>query len=299
MLEIINQTASYIKKYITNLPETGIILGTGLAALANEIVVETIFDYKDIPNFPLSTVEGHHGKLIIGTLASKRVIAMQGRFHYYEGYTMQQVTFPVRVMKWLGVKNLFVSNASGGINPAFNIGDLMVITDHINLLPNPLIGKHFTPGPAFIFTMKNLDTYRLKRILLDLDVPSTLVRVNAIAGRRERDSHAIVIIANNVVLDPSSLCVGHCGRIEIDAEIVVLAHDERSKVRPKEAGAEGTLREEAERRHADEVGHFRMGIAEFLGDQRAERRELQRALRHVAGAHEIGAAAVFAYLGAH
>jgi len=143
MLETINQTISYIRQKTNSKPEIGIILGTGLAGLAKEIEVETVLDYENIPNFPVSTVESHYGKLIFGTLGGKQIMAMQGRFHYYEGYSMQQVTFPVRVMKFMGINTLFVSNASGGINPTFEVGDLMVINDHINLLPNPLIGKHF------------------------------------------------------------------------------------------------------------------------------------------------------------
>ena len=143
MLETINQTVSYISQNLKSKPEFGIILGTGLAGLAKEIKVELVLNYEDIPNFPVSTVEGHHGKLIFGSLGGKQIMAMQGRFHYYEGYTMQQVTFPVRVMKLMGIEKLFVSNASGGMNPAFEVGDLMIINDHINLLPNPLIGKHY------------------------------------------------------------------------------------------------------------------------------------------------------------
>ena len=123
-------------------PEVGIILGTGLGGFVDAIDVEYRLDYKDIPNMPVSTVEGHKGCLIFGKVAGRKVVAMQGRFHYYEGYTMQQVTFPVRVMALLGIKFLFVSNAAGGINTSFCVGDLMVITDHINLLPNPLIGPN-------------------------------------------------------------------------------------------------------------------------------------------------------------
>lgn len=132
-------------------PAVGIILGTGLGALAKEIQAETVVEYGDIPHFPLSTVESHHGKLIFGTLGGKQVVAMQGRFHFYEGYTMQQVTFPVRVMKFLGVKTLLISNAAGGMNPQFRKGSIMVITDHINLLgDNPLIGPNDdTLGPRF------------------------------------------------------------------------------------------------------------------------------------------------------
>ncbi|MCS7228546.1 MAG: purine-nucleoside phosphorylase [Candidatus Kryptonium sp.] len=132
-------------------PKIGIILGTGLGGLAKEIKAETIIDYSDIPHFPISTVESHHGRLIFGNLSGKDVVAMQGRFHYYEGYTMKQITFPVRVMKFLGVKYLLISNAAGGLNPLFRKGDLMIITDHINLLgDNPLIGPNDDElGPRF------------------------------------------------------------------------------------------------------------------------------------------------------
>lgn len=142
MLETIKDTVNYIKTHIQVEPEVGIILGTGLGGLVNEINIEHSLPYNEIPNFPVSTVEGHSGKMIFGKLGGKNVVAMQGRFHYYEGYKMEQVIFPVRVMKYLGIKNLFVSNASGGVNPDFEIGDLMIINDHICLLPNPLIGKN-------------------------------------------------------------------------------------------------------------------------------------------------------------
>jgi purine-nucleoside phosphorylase len=141
-LEQIKATSEFIKKKISFTPEIGIILGTGLGGLVKEIEIAHTISYEKIPNMPVSTVEGHSGKLIFGNLGGKKVVAMQGRFHFYEGYTMQQVIFPVRVMKYLGIKNLFVSNASGGVNPDFEIGDLMIITDHINLMPNPLIGKN-------------------------------------------------------------------------------------------------------------------------------------------------------------
>src|ERR1051326_1702526 len=141
-LEQIKATSEFIKKKISFTPEIGIILGTGLGGLVKEIEIIHTIAYEKIPHMPVSTVEGHSGKLIFGNLGGKKVVAMQGRLHYYEGYTMQQVVFPVRVMKYLGIKNLFVSNASGGVNPGFEIGDLMIITDHINLMPNPLIGKN-------------------------------------------------------------------------------------------------------------------------------------------------------------
>jgi len=132
-------------------PGIGIILGTGLGGLTKEIKAEVVVDYGDIPHFPLSTVESHHGKLIFGTLGKQKVVAMQGRFHYYEGYSMQQVTFPVRVMKFLGVQTLLISNAAGGMNQQFSRGSIMIITDHINLLgDNPLIGPNDdTLGPRF------------------------------------------------------------------------------------------------------------------------------------------------------
>lgn len=142
LLEQIKSTAEHIKRQISITPEIGIILGTGLGGLVKEIEVINSIPYEKIPNMPVSTVEGHSGKLIFGILEGKKVVAMQGRFHFYEGYSMQQVVFPVRVMKYLGVKKLFVSNASGGVNPSFEIGDLMIITDHICLMPNPLIGKN-------------------------------------------------------------------------------------------------------------------------------------------------------------
>ena len=143
MLNKINQTAAYLKTMVSYRPETGIILGTGLGHLADEITDKVEIPYEQIPHFPLSTVEGHSGKLIFGKLGGKEILAMQGRFHYYEGYDMKQVTFPVRVFKAMGVKTLFVSNAAGGMNPDFKVGDIMIITDHINLFPeHPLRGKN-------------------------------------------------------------------------------------------------------------------------------------------------------------
>ena len=151
MLEMIRETAAFILNEIGEAPRIGIILGTGLGDLVNHIEIKKELNYKDIPNFPVSTVEGHSGKLIFGNLGGKYIMAMQGRFHYYEGYDMKQVTFPVRVMKELGVETLFVSNAAGGMNKEFQVGDVMVITDHINLFPeNPLRGKNYEDlGPRF------------------------------------------------------------------------------------------------------------------------------------------------------
>jgi len=143
MLERINETVKYIEERVDLKPEVGIILGTGLGGLVKEIEISTVLEYSDIPNFPVSTVEGHTGHLIFGHLGEKAVVAMQGRFHYYESYDMKEVTFPVRVLKFLGIKNLFLSNASGGVNPDFEIGDLMIINDHLNLFPDhPLRGKN-------------------------------------------------------------------------------------------------------------------------------------------------------------
>ena len=153
MLEQIEFTTKSIREKTNNfIPEVGIILGTGLGGLVKEITVEYVLPYETIPNFPVSTVEGHSGKLIFGNLGGKNVVAMQGRFHFYEGYTMQQITFPVRVMKALGVNTLCVSNAAGGMNTSFAVGEIMIITDHINLFPsNPLIGKNInTLGPRFL-----------------------------------------------------------------------------------------------------------------------------------------------------
>ena len=144
MLEKINQTAEFLRSKVNDMPKVAIILGTGLGPLADMIDDKVTIPYSEIPNFPVSTVEGHSGNFIFGTLAGKRVMAMQGRFHYYEGYDMKQVTFPVRVMRALGVETLIVSNAAGGMNKEFMVGDVMVITDQINLFPeNPLRGKNY------------------------------------------------------------------------------------------------------------------------------------------------------------
>jgi purine-nucleoside phosphorylase len=143
MLEKIKATASYIEDRIKARPETGIILGTGLGGLVKEIEIIDSIPYNEIPDFPVSTVDGHAGRLIYGKLGNKEVLAMQGRFHYYEGYSMKEVTFPVRVMKFAGVKQLFVSNASGGLHPEWHVGDIVIITDHINFFTeHPLHGKN-------------------------------------------------------------------------------------------------------------------------------------------------------------
>lgn len=151
MIQKINEAVNYLKNQNIDQPEIGIILGTGLGQLVNEIKIEKEVSYENIPHFPTSTVESHSGKLIYGAINGKKVLTMQGRFHYYEGYDMQQITFPVRVMKMMGIKYLLISNACGGMNPKFKKGSLMAIDDHISLLPeNPLRGKNVDElGPRF------------------------------------------------------------------------------------------------------------------------------------------------------
>ena len=150
MLERIQETVEFLRNKMHTNPETAIILGTGLGSLVGEITEKYEISYQDIPHFPVSTVEGHSGKLIFGKLGNKDIMAMQGRFHFYEGYSMKEVTFPIRVMKELGIRTLFVSNAAGGMSPNFEIGDLMIITDHINFFPeHPLRGKNIPYGPRF------------------------------------------------------------------------------------------------------------------------------------------------------
>ncbi|MDR0691940.1 MAG: purine-nucleoside phosphorylase [Prevotellaceae bacterium] len=144
------ETADFIVQRTATPPEIGIVLGSGLGTLADSIEQPIVMPYSEVPHFVHSTAIGHKGNLIFGTLGGKSVLAMQGRFHYYEGYAMEQITFPVRVMALLGIKALFVSNAAGSVNPAFHVGDLMIIRDHINLLPNPLIGRNIDEmGPRF------------------------------------------------------------------------------------------------------------------------------------------------------
>lgn len=151
-LEKIQETAAFLKEKVGGeMPKVAIVLGSGLGNLADKIDIKAAIPYGEIPNFPVSTVEGHKGQLIFGMLGKKYVMAMQGRFHYYEGYSMKEATFPIRVMKALGVKVLCVSNAAGGMNPEFRVGDVMLITDHINLFPDhPLRGKNYNElGPRF------------------------------------------------------------------------------------------------------------------------------------------------------
>lgn len=151
MYEQVLQTVEFIQKKINNRPEVGIVLGSGLGNLSSKIDVEIALPYSEIPNFPVSTVKGHKGQLVFGTLGGKNIVAMQGRFHFYEGWSMQQVAFPIRVMKMLGINLLVLSNAAGGMNPDFKIGEIMLINDHINLFPtNPLMGANDERfGPRF------------------------------------------------------------------------------------------------------------------------------------------------------
>ena len=168
MIHKIDETVAYLRQCLGNreVPQIAIILGSGLGLMADHISDQLVIPYAGIPNFKRSTAIGHKGNLIFGTLGGKNVMAMQGRFHYYEGYTMQEVTFPVRVMARLGVKILFVSNAAGAVNPTYRVGDMMIITDHVNLLPNPLIGPNMDEfGPRFP-DMTTVYSRRIREIAL-------------------------------------------------------------------------------------------------------------------------------------
>ena len=176
MLEKINETIEYLSEHDVKDAELGIILGTGLGGLVNHIEIEKSIEYSKIPNFPEATVESHAGRLIVGYLSGKKVVVMDGRFHFYEGYSMHQITFPIRVMKMLGVNTLFVSNACGGINPDYKPASLMIIDDHINMLPgNPLVGKNHTElGPRFVDMSQPYDSNLIKmmeKIATDEDMP--------------------------------------------------------------------------------------------------------------------------------
>lgn len=171
MTEKINEAVDFIRSKTSFAPATGIILGTGLGQLINKVKIEAQISYADIPHFPVSTVESHSGHLIFGWLSEKPVVVMQGRFHYYEGYNMKQVTFPVRVLKKLGIRRLFISNAAGALNPDHKLGDLMVINDHINLFPeNPLRGKNMDEsGPRFPDMFEAYDRRLLEQALYVAD----------------------------------------------------------------------------------------------------------------------------------
>ena len=232
MLELIQETAAYLKGRMHTQPETAIILGTGLGSLATEITEKYEIKYEEIPNFPVSTVEGHSGKLIFGKLGNKDIMAMQGRFHYYEGYSMKEVTFPVRVMRELGIKTLFVSNASGGTNPDFEIGDLMIITDHINYFPeHPLRGKNIPYGPRFPDMSEAYDKELIRK-------------ANAIAAEKGiKVQHGVYIgtqaDAVGMSTVPEVIVANHCGikvfgisvitDLGVEGKIVEVTHEEVQK----------------------------------------------------------------------
>ncbi len=177
MLGKIKEAVRYIEDKVVTKPKIGIILGSGIGELADEIDAEVTIPYDTIPNFPVSTVKGHQGQLIFGKLNGVPIVAMKGRFHYYEGYNMQEVTMPIRVLKLLGIDYLFVSNASGGVNHNFEVGDIMFITDHINLMPNPLIGANIDDhGPRFVDMSEAYD----KRLL---SIAKKIARHNGINYR--------------------------------------------------------------------------------------------------------------------
>lgn len=169
MIHKIDESTQFIRQRLAGrpIPEIAIILGSGLGLMADRIQDQLVIPYSEIPNFKRSTAIGHKGNLIIGTLGGKHVMAMQGRFHYYEGYTMQEVTFPVRVMARLGIKTLFVSNAAGAVNPTYRVGDMMIITDHINLLPNPLIGPNMDEFGTRFPDMTTVYSRRIRQIAID------------------------------------------------------------------------------------------------------------------------------------
>lgn len=169
MLESIEETTIWLKKRMTSSPQTAIILGTGLGELVQEIEIRFEIPYEKIPHFKVSTVEGHKGKLIFGRLGNKDIVAMQGRLHFYEGYNMEQITFPIRIMKAIGIKTLFVSNAAGGLCKNFEIGDLMMITDHINCFPeNPLRGKNYNELGTRFPDMSDAYSPRLRKKALEI-----------------------------------------------------------------------------------------------------------------------------------
>ena len=176
IIQELNETVAFIRSVHTGVPRIGIVLGSGLGNLSKEIKVEKEIPYEDIPNFPVSTVEGHHGKLIFGSVSGKEVVVLSGRLHYYEGYSPAQVVFPIRVLKFLGVETLLLSNAAGGMNKAFRVGDLMIIKDHISLfVVNPLLGKNdLDLGPRFPDMSEPYDRAliaRAKAIAAQLQIP--------------------------------------------------------------------------------------------------------------------------------
>jgi purine-nucleoside phosphorylase len=177
MWELVQETVNYINEKTNFTPEYGVILGSGLGSFTNDLKIEFTLPYTEIPNFPVSTVQGHKGALVFGTIGEKKVVAMQGRFHFYEGYDMKQVTFPIRVMKYLGINKLIVSNASGGVNPNYKVGSIVILKDHINMMPeHPLRGineERF--GPRFVnmsepFSKKMIGKAKEIAKILDIEV---------------------------------------------------------------------------------------------------------------------------------
>lgn len=218
----IENASDFIKSRIGLEPEIGIILGTGLGSLADHIKVNSIIEYSNIPDFPVSTVMGHAGRFLVGELEGKKVIAMQGRFHYYEGYTMQEVTMPVRVMKKLGIKLLIASNACGGLNPDFNVGDIMIITDHINFMgTNPLIGPNLDEfGPRFPDMSEAYDEDLIKLLEKSADVLGIKVHkgvYGAISGpsySSKAELRMMIMLGSDTVgmsTIPEVIIAKHCG----------------------------------------------------------------------------------------
>ncbi len=251
MLKKIEEATNFIKEGKDFQPEIGIILGTGLGGLVSEIDVKYSIPYEEIPHFPVSTVEGHQGRLILGVLSGKNVVAMQGRFHFYEGYTMQELTFPVRVMKYLGIKKLLVSNAAGGMNPNFEIGDLMIINDHINLFPsNPLIGKNYDElGPRFpdMSVPYDLDIIKtIEEVASELNIKvqkGTYIGVSGPTFETPAEYKFFSIIGGDAVgmsTVPEVIVARHMGipcfafsvitDLGVDGKIVEVSHEEVQKV---------------------------------------------------------------------
>ncbi len=254
MLEKIKATASFIKKRFNSNPEIGIILGTGLGGLVDEVEIVDYIPYREIPDFPVSTVDGHAGRLIHARMGNKEIIALQGRFHFYEGYTMQEVVFPVRVMKFLGITDLIVSNASGGLNPDWRVGDIVLITDHINFFPeHPLYGENFEElGPRFPDMSRVYDERlrnKAKLIALEYNIPvkeGVYVGVQGPTYETPAEYKMFRILGGDIVgmsTIPEVIAARHMGlRIfgisiitdsGVPGEIVEISHDEVQKVAMK------------------------------------------------------------------
>ena len=251
MLQKIIETADYLKSVMKTQPKVGIILGTGLGNLSTKITDRTDYPYETIPNFPVSTVEGHSGKLIVGKLGGVDVLAMQGRFHFYEGYSMKEVTFPVRVMHQLGIKTLFVSNASGGVNPDYSIGELMIINDHINLFPeHPLRGKNYEElGPRFPDMHEAYDKELIRKAKVIAEKNNIKVVEGVYVGTQgptfetPAEYRYFRIIGGDAVgmsTVPEVIVANHCGMkvfgmsiitdLGVDGKIVEVSHEEVQEI---------------------------------------------------------------------